>query len=145
MPIPNDSLRIHLIFLDELKQVEVLAATNPFDSPPLRMMGVVEGQGQVEDMLDRAGVDCYIICSGEPLTPTFKAAAFERSPKLIVEDLNKGFERAEELQRKIIGGGELTDQERSFRAPISLTVCASCVKTDQGLERVRAWFKANRT
>ena len=143
MAIPNDNLRIILIFLDELNQVEVLAAINRF-GPQLRIMGVVKGKEQLEDFLDKAGIDHYIICSGEPLTNTFRATAFEHSPKQIADDLEKNFQMADELQLKILNGDRLTDAEQSFTVPMSLTICSSSVRTSEGLERVRAWFNTKR-
>src|ERR1019366_857985 len=132
MTIPNDNLRISLTFLDELKQVEVFAAINRF-GPQLRIMGVVKGKKQLEDFLDKAGIDHYIICSGEPLTNTFRATAFEHSPKQIADDLEKNFQMADELELKLLNGDTLTDAEQSFAVPMSLTVCSSSVRTREGL------------
>jgi hypothetical protein len=107
-------------------------------------MGVVKGKEQLEDFMGKAGIDHYIICSGEPLTNTFRATAFEHSPKQIADDLEKNFEMAGELQLKILNGDMLTAAEHSFTVPMSLTVCSSSVRTDKGLERVRAWFNTRK-
>ncbi len=136
--VPNDSLRLFLTFLDELKQVNVLAATNTIGSQ-LSTMGAVRGKEELRDLLDATGVDHYIICSGELLTAIF--TAYEKTPKQIVDGLEKEFKRAQELQLKILRGETLTDEERSFTVRPYLHVCSSSVKTDDGLERVRAWFR----
>lgn len=54
--IPKDSLRLFLTFLDELKQVNVLAATNRMGSQ-LSIMGAVKGKQQLQDVLEAARVD----------------------------------------------------------------------------------------
>jgi hypothetical protein len=53
-----------------------------------------------------------------------QALAFERSPKLIVDDLERTFQMAE--------------------APKSLAVCSSSVKTDDGLKHIQIWFNAKK-
>ena len=144
MIIPNENLRITLIFLDELKQVDVRAATNHFGLQlQLRHMGILKGKEQLEDFLDKAGIDHYMIFSGNPLDYTFKATAFERSPKQIADALEKNFQTADELQLKILSE-PLTVTEQSFTVPMSLDVCSSSVRTDAGLERVRAWFNTEK-
>ncbi len=139
--IASDSLRVFLTFLDELRQVNVLAATNKIGSQ-LSVMGAVQGKEQLRDLLDAAGVDHYIICSGELSTAIF--TAYEKSPELIVDGLEKEFKKAHELQLKILNGGTLTEEERSFAVRPYLHVCSSSVKTDEGLKRIHSWFKGRR-
>jgi len=143
MKIPNDRLRIFLTFPNELKLVKVLAATNrPYNQ--LRFMGVVEEKERLEDLLDEAGVDHYIICSGEPLTNNFRATAFENSPKQIADDLEEIFKTANELQLKILRGKVLTDAELSFTVPKRVHLCSSSVTADEGLARIQTWFNAGK-
>ncbi len=62
----------------------------------------------------------------------------------MVDDLQKSFDREDELIQKILRGGDLTDAERSFETPRSLRVCAGSVRTDEGLERIQAWFNTRK-
>jgi hypothetical protein len=145
MSIPNDRLRLYLTFRDGLQHVEVLAPTNRFDRPPLCEMGEAEGDKHLEDLLNLAGIDRLIISSGEPFTPSFKATAFDFTPKQIVEHLKKSFDKTDAIDLKILRGEELTEDEESFRAPVSLTVCASTVQTDKPtLDRIADWLKNKR-
>jgi len=145
MTIPNDSLRLILISLDELKQVAILAAASDF-SPQLSSVGIVKGKQQLESFLAMAGIDHYIVSYGEPFATTFKSTAFEHSPKQIVGALESGFQQAHELRLKLRKGETLTDEERSHLRflPKSWSVYSSSVKTDEGRERIRDWFKANK-
>ena len=143
MTIPNTNLRIVLTFVDELKEVEVRAATTHFGLQ-LRHMGVVNGKKQLVEFLDEAGIDHYMIFSENPLDDTFKVTAFERSPKQIADALEKNFRLADEIQLKILNGDTLSDAEESFTVPMSLTVCSCFVRTDEGQERVRAWFNSKK-
>lgn len=145
MTIPDDNLRLVLIALNELKQVAILAASNQF-GPELHSMGIVKGKQQLQSFLEMAGIDHYIISYGEPFATTFKSTAFEHNPKQIVSDLEKGFQTAAELRFRARKGEKLTDAEDSqFRLlPKSWTVCSSSVRTDEGMERIRSWFKATK-
>jgi hypothetical protein len=143
MMIPSENLRLFLTFLDGLKRVQIFAATNQVGSR-LRIMGVTEGEEQLQDLLGKVGIDHYIRCTGDLLKRTLEVTAVERTPELIVRDLEKRFERADEVPLKILQGSQLTDEERSFTVPASLTVCASSMKTDEGLRRIQAWFNAKR-
>lgn len=134
--IPNDSLRLFLTFLDELKQVNVLAATNSVGNQ-LAVVGAVKGKKELQDLLETAGIDHYIICSGELSMAIY--VAYEKTPQQIVNGLEKEFNRAHELQLKILKGGKLTDEEKSFAVRPLLHVCASSVKTDDGLKRIESW------
>jgi hypothetical protein len=138
MTILNDNLRIILTFIDELKQVQVHAATT-HSGLQLRNMGVVNGRGQLEDFLDKAGIDHYMIFSENPPDYTFKATAFERSPKQIADN-EKNFRMADEIQLKRLNGDTLTDAEQSLIVPMSLTVSSASVRADEGQDRVQAWF-----
>lgn len=141
MTILSDSLRLWLTFYNELKQVGVLTSTNRFDGPPLRIMGMVEGEEKLEDLLDTVSIDCFLVTSGEPSTSSFACTAYTRSPKRIVEDLKKAFAKADEITQKILRGEEITEEEKLFRAPVSLTVCASDIPISEGVENVAAWFR----
>jgi hypothetical protein len=145
MTIPIDSLRLFLISLDELKQVAILAAVSDF-GPQLSSMGIVKGKQQLESFLVTAGIDHYIVSYGEPFATTFKSAAFEHSPKQIVGALESGFRKAHELRLKLRKGETLTAEEQSHLRflPKSWSVCSSSVKTNEGRDRVRSWFKANK-
>lgn len=120
MSIPSDNLRLVLIFVDQLRQVAVQAITNHHGFK-LRNMGVVEGKEQLVDFLDRTAIDHYIVFSDN-----FGATAFEYTPKQIADGLEKAFQR--------VGG--------SSAASISLTVCSSSLKSNEGLEHTQAWFTA---
>ena len=141
MTIQKDNLRLHLAFLDELKNVQVMGAVNHIGAN-MRKLGIAKGKSALEDLLAKAGIDHYIRCSGDIMLENFKATAFEKSPSEIVETLEKGFHRADELQDKILDGGILTDEDRSFGVPTTLWVCSSSVKTDEGLKRIQDWFQA---
>ena len=143
MAIPKDNLRLIITFLDELKQVKVLATTDRPDSQ-LCIMGVVEGREQLQDLLVKAEIDHYLVCSGDPFTVSFRVTAFERSPKRMLEDLEKIFQRAAEIPLKILRGETLTDEEKSFETPPYLHVCSSLMKTNDGLKGIQAWFDARK-
>jgi hypothetical protein len=109
-------------------------------------MGIVRGKEQLESFLEMAGIDRYIISYGEPFVHTFRSTAFEHSPKQIANDLEKGFQTADELRIRILRGETLSEAEHSHLSglPKSWTVCSSSVTTDEGVERIRSWFKANK-
>ncbi|MGB2591421.1 MAG: hypothetical protein WAJ96_12290, partial [Candidatus Acidiferrum sp.] len=96
--------------------------------------------------LEMAGIDHYVISYAEPFVSTFKSTAFEHRPKQIVNDLEKGFQTAAELRLKMRRGEELTEAEGSQLRllPKSWSVYSSSVKTDEGIERIRSWFKAKK-
>ena len=145
MTIPNDNLRLVLISLNELKQVAVLAAANQ-SGPQLFSMGVVKGKEQLETLLELAGIDHYIISYGQPFENTFQSAAFEHRPKQIVNELEKGFQAAADLRARKRGGEKLNEAEDSQLRfiPRSWSVFSSSVRTDEGMERIRRWFEANK-
>jgi hypothetical protein len=145
MTIPNDNLRLFLISLNELKQVAILAAANEF-APQLSSIGIVKGKQQLEAFLVMAGIDRYIVSYGEPFATTFKSTIFEHSPKQIVDDLEKGFQQADELRLKLRKGESLTNEEQSHLRflPKSWSVCSSSVSTTEGIDRIRSWFKTNK-
>jgi hypothetical protein len=117
----------------------VHAATNRFGSQ-LRIMGAVKGRDQLQDLLRKVGIN--LILFSEPLTNTFRQIA--RSPKQIAEAIEKSFQTADELELKILSEDTLTAAEQSFRAPMSLIVGSSSVRTDEGLARIQAWFDAKK-
>ena len=145
MTTGNDSLRLVLISLNELKQVAVLAA-NGF-ALQLHSMGVVKGKKQLETFLEMAGVDHYVVSYAEPFANTFKATPFDHNAKQIVAALEKAFRSADELRQRVEKGEKLSDEEQSQLRflPRSWTVWSSSVKTDEGMERVKAWFKEKKS
>ena len=95
------------------------------------------------DLLDTAAVDNFIVCSGDILfRPNF--TAYERSPKLIVQDLEKLFQMADEIPLKMLRGEQLTEDEMSFTPLMSLHVCSSSVDGVGGLKRVHEWFESKK-
>lgn len=67
-----------------------------------------------------------------------------RRGSIIVDSLEKEFERAHDLQLKILSGDKLTDEEKSFSVRSLLHVCSSSLKTDDGLKRIQSWFERKR-
>jgi hypothetical protein len=145
MTIPNDNLRLVFISLDELKLVAILAAANRFGLQ-LFSMEIVKGKEQLESFLDSAGIDRYIISYGEPFATTFKSTAFEHSPTQIANDLEKGFQTADEIRDKILRRETVSEAEHTHLSllPRSWSVCSSSVRAEEGIERIRSWFKANK-
>jgi hypothetical protein len=87
-------------------------------------MGVVEGRDDLLELLETVAIDNYIICSGDLFShPTF--TAYERRPKLIVQDLERMFQKADEIPLKILRGEQLAEDEESFTSLTSLHVCSS--------------------
>jgi hypothetical protein len=139
---PRRDLRMFLTFLDRLNKVKVVAPRHPAGLE-LCVMGVVEGRENLLELLETVAVDNYITYSGDLFSnPTFTAN--ERSPKLLVQDLEKLFQEADEIPLKILRGEQLTEDEESFNAPISLHVCASTVEGIEGLKRVHDWFESKK-
>jgi hypothetical protein len=118
-------LHLCLTFFDELKLVRVDAVTDTTDSQ-MAIMGAVQSREQLQDLLETAGVDHYIVCSGNPFTPSFRQTTRREIPEIIVERLEKEFLRTE------------------HDLP-SLHVCSSLMETHEGLERVARWFSGRRT
>jgi hypothetical protein len=145
MTIPKDTLRLFLISLNELKQVAILASASDF-GPQLSSMGIVKGKQQLESLLVMAGIDHYIVSYGEPFATTFKSTAFEHSPKQIVGELERSFQQAAELRLKLRKGETLTNDEQSLLRflPKSWSIYSSSLTTNEGRERIRSWFKANK-
>jgi len=123
MAIPNDNLRLFLEFINGLNQVKVLAATNV--DGQLAIMGAVEGGEQLRQLLEAADIDHYIVSSGDVFLGTFKATAYGKTPKAMVERLEKAVRDAENL-------------------PDFLTVCSSTLKTREGLKLIQDWLKAKK-
>lgn len=139
MQIAN-KIRLFLTFMDELKRVRVDAVTNAIDSP-IAIMGTLEGQDQLQKLLEAAGIDHYVASSGDVINNTFSTTAHEMTPRQIVASLAKAFQRDHDLQMKILNDQALTDEEMSFTPPKSFDVFSSTVSTDAGLKRVQEWFK----
>ena len=137
---PQRDLRMFLTFYDRLNKVKVIAPRHPAGLE-LCIMGVVEGREKLFDLLRTVDVDHFIICSGDIFfNPKF--AAYERSPKSIVEDLETHFETADEIPLKILRGEQLTEDDKSFTRLTSLHVGSSSVEGVAGVERVHEWFKS---
>jgi hypothetical protein len=145
MTILSHGLRLFLVSLDELKQVAILAAATDF-GPELSSMGIVKGKQQLESFLVMAGIDHYIVSYGEPFATTFKSAGFEHSAKQIVADIERGFQQADKLRVRLRKGESLSSEEQTYLRflPKSWSVYSSSVTTQQGVERIRSWFKANK-
>jgi len=137
----DDSLRLVLIALNELKQVAVLAAAEEF-APELRSLGVVKGREQLETFLETAAVDHYVVTYGQPFASTFRPAPIRHSWQQIIEDLEKGFREAGELRAKLSKRETLSEDEleRLRFAPRSWMVWSSTLSSADGMARVRAWF-----
>jgi hypothetical protein len=138
----DDSLRLVLIALNELKQVAVLAAAEEF-APELRSLGVLKGKEQLEAFLDVAAVDHYVVTYGEPFVTTFRSAPFGYGREQIIEGLEKGFREAGELRAKLKSGETLSNEEQARLrfVPRSWMVWSSGVSSTDGIARVRAWFE----
>lgn|GEM_PF-1872410 len=135
-------LRLFLTFLNGLETVKVVAPRHPA-GPELCVMGVVKGKRELLDLFETAAVDNVIVCSGEVFRmPTF--AAYERTPKSIIQDLERHFELAHEIPMKILMGEELTPNEEAFIPLISLHVAASSVDGIEGLKCVHDWFESKK-
>lgn len=135
------NLRLYLTFVDGLKEIEIVAATNKTE-PLLRPVGVVKGKQDLVDMMEAAAIDHYIVREGDVLRSTYRKIAIPQSPKLIVDHLEKRFKKHEDLPLKILEGHHLTDEEKSFAPPVDLEVCAGTLTTEEGLKRLDAWFKS---
>jgi hypothetical protein len=132
-----------LTFLDRLDKVKIVAPRDPAGLE-LCIMGIVEGRENLLELLETVAVDNYIVCSGDVLLrPTF--TAYERSPKSIVQDLDKLFQIADEIPLKILRGEQLTEDEETFRPLTSLHVCSSSVSGIEGLTRVHQWFESKKS
>jgi hypothetical protein len=139
---PRRDLRMFLTFLDRLNKVKVIAPRDPA-GVELCVMGVVEGKEDLLDVLETVAIDHFIVCSGDILLrPTF--TVYERSPKFIVQDLEKLFQIAVEIPLKILRGEQLTEDEESFTPLTSLHVCSSSVRGIEGLQRVHEWFESKK-
>ena len=89
---------------------------------------------------DRAAVDNFIVCSGDILfRPNF--TAYEHSPKLIVQDLEKLFQIADEIPLKMLRGEQLTEDEMSPLRSRPCMFALSSVDGVEGLKRVHEWFE----
>jgi hypothetical protein len=141
----EDSLRLVLVALNELKQVAVLAAADRFGLQ-LFSLGVVKGKDHLEALLEAAGVDHYAVAYNQPFANTFRASVFEHSAKQVVAELEQGFRAADELRLQWDKGEALKDEEQSQLRllPRTWMLWSSSVASDEGIERVRSWFKANK-
>jgi hypothetical protein len=140
MTLAKDNLRLHLTFFDELNQVRVMGSRNRFGLS-LCNLGFVTTKESLQGVLETAGIDHYIICSGELSYGTFQAKYYELGPKDIVATLAKGFLKASELESKVFEGQELADEEKSFGVPNTLWLYSSSIESEDGLQRVNDWFQ----
>ncbi len=97
-------------------------------------VGLIRGE-QLEDFLYTVGTDLLEVSSGDRFSTFCKYG-----PKEIVEYIENAFQKDHEITFKILNGEELSDEEQQFKAPTSLSVRSSSVTTDEGLERIQAWF-----
>src|SRR6266571_1327578 len=97
-------------------------------------VGLIRGE-QLEDFLYTVGTDLLEVSSGDRFSTCCKYG-----PKEIVEYIENAFQKDHEITFKILNGEELSDEEQQFKAPTSLSVRSSSVTTDEGLERIQAWF-----
>jgi hypothetical protein len=105
-----------------LKQVRILGAR---ETGELAIMGVAKGADQLRRVIEAGHIDHYIVCTGDLFLGNFKAGALEKSPKAMVERLEKAVRDAEEL-------------------PPYITVCSSTMRADEGLEAIHEWFETNK-
>lgn len=134
------NLRLYLNFLDELDLVKVLAVTNDWDRR-IVTMGAVRGKEKLVDLLSEAEIDHYTLGGDSFAIPPSLPHSYEITPNRIVKTLDEGFRTANETQLRILRGEQLTEEELSFRMPLSLRVFSSSTTVREGLERVNNWFK----
>jgi hypothetical protein len=146
MTLPLNNLRMTFTPMENLNLVAIQVWTDDLDHP-LRGMGVLKGKNQLEHLMETVSIDYYLDFSKEtndggrlPISiPEVRAIAC--SPKSIVDKLERGFQRASELDLKTLDG-EPTESEEFLKPPKSLTVYSSSVTGAAGLERIRGWFAA---
>src|SRR6266566_4783394 len=119
--ITHDNLRLFVMLDHGLKQARILGAR---ESGSLAIMGVTEGKDQLQHVLEAGDIDHYLICSGDPFLGSFKVEYFRKSPKSMVERLEKAIRESEKL-------------------PDYITVCSSTMRADEGLRSIHRWFEAN--
>ena len=144
MTIPSNSLRLYLGFLNRLEQVQVTAATNVIGSN-LRVLGVVEGKEELRDLLEKTGIDHYVISSGDLTSGTFSSVAHAMTPAGIVDALDREFQKEDDILMRILECGSITEDEKHFSPRTSLTVCSACVKTEDGLATMKSWFSGQKS
>jgi hypothetical protein len=120
--ITNDNLRLFVMLEHGLEKVRILGAREFGD---LAIMGVAKGREQLQHVFEAGDIDHYIICSGDPFIGNFKAEAFQKGPKSMVERLEKAIRESEKL-------------------PDYITVCSSTMRTNEGLEAIHEWFEASK-
>jgi len=141
MTFPKDNLRLHLTFYDELRNVHVMGSVSRMGSN-ICNMGSAHGGEALQDLLEKVGIDHFLSWSGDIFPGPIQITAYRMNPKAIVETVEKNFRREDQIQEKILSGVKLTEEERSFEAPLTLWVCSSLVEAEEGLRRVAEWFKA---
>jgi hypothetical protein len=124
----TNKLRLFLSFMDELKRVRVDAVTNAIESP-VAIMGTIEGQDELLKLLEAAGINHYLVSSGDVINNTFSTTAHEVTPKQIVGSLAKAFQKDHDLQMKILNDKTLSEAEQGFTVPKSFDVFSSTTST----------------
>jgi hypothetical protein len=119
--VTNDNLRLFVTLEHGLKQVRILGAR---ETGELAIMGVAKGADQLRRVLEAGHIDHYIVCTGDLFLGNFKAEAFEKFPKAMVERLEQAVRDSETL-------------------PPYITVCSSTMLTREGLDSIHEWFEAN--
>ncbi|HUY12699.1 MAG TPA: hypothetical protein VMX16_03580 [Terriglobia bacterium] len=143
---PMDFLRIHLIFVDELAEIMVVAL------PPLlpqghlhaypAISGTIKGSEEFEQFLTQLNIDGYLVTSGDALRSPFTITVtiYAASPQQIVETLKSQITRIRDVERRILEGGEIDPSSERLAFPVDLKVCATAVESLKGRNRVQAWF-----
>lgn len=90
MTIQKDNLRLHLAFLDELKNVQVMGAVNHIGAN-MRKLGIAKGKSALEDLLAKAGIDHYIRCSGDIMLETLKLLPLRKAPAKLLKPSKRVF------------------------------------------------------
>jgi hypothetical protein len=137
----KDIFRIRLIFLDRLDLVEAVAEPTIVSGAPESATAILRGADELEEFLIAAGIDSYLVTSGDPLSfhGTVSYTLHRAEPKFIVQNLKRRFEDEDAVQLKIISGERIGDSEWSAKVPVSITVSAQSVTSSESLGRVRPW------
>jgi hypothetical protein len=76
-------------------------------------------------VLEAGDIDHYLICSGDPFLGSFNVEYYRKSPKSMVERLEKAIRESEKL-------------------PDYITVSSSTMRADEGLRSIYGWFEAKK-
>ena len=136
----DNNLRLYLNFLDDLDLVKILAVTNDWDRR-IVIMGAVSGKKRLVDLLKQAEIDHFMVGGDSFAMPPSLPSAYETTPQKMVQNLDEGFRTVDETRLRILKGEQLTEDELSFRMPLSLRVFSSSATVSDGLQRVQKWFE----